>query len=304
MNETILSSQEKKWIMEQRVTRLSDQQEALIYPMGAERYLFLVLQGKKSDRYNLSQDIVGKNVLVIPGHGNNGFLFAEAGAKSVTVYDKDPVTIAWMKAFKKYYHYKEYNKKGNAFPSVGELLTALTRWYPPLLSLPRGKYSDALLWLLNPKMLRRRYTYYLLSLVRQASQAKDNKSYELNRLIDFHVGELNNGPREKEFDTAFIPYLLGVKNGIEKEEEILQFIQQLTTLVPYGPILVSPSRSTKEFHFTGQSYFVTTGYPNIQSIPKIKRFFKGEDPYWLKTQGLAIFTRRKPEVSPFTSEKQ
>ena len=39
INKTTLNRQEKKWIAEQRITRLSDQKEVLIYPMGAERYL-------------------------------------------------------------------------------------------------------------------------------------------------------------------------------------------------------------------------------------------------------------------------
>ncbi len=106
-HETILSKQEKKWISERRVTRLSDNKEVQIYPMGAERYLSSILFENKKGRYNIKADIEGKDVLVIPGYGNSGLLFAHAGAKSVTVYDKDPVTIAWVKAFKKYYHYRE-----------------------------------------------------------------------------------------------------------------------------------------------------------------------------------------------------
>ena len=37
-SKTVLSHQEKKWILEQRLTRVSDNKEVLIYPMGAERY--------------------------------------------------------------------------------------------------------------------------------------------------------------------------------------------------------------------------------------------------------------------------
>ena len=42
-HETILSKQEKKWISERRVTRLTDNKEVQIYPMGAEKYLSSVL---------------------------------------------------------------------------------------------------------------------------------------------------------------------------------------------------------------------------------------------------------------------
>ncbi len=105
--------------------------------MGAERYLASVLIQPQQNKYSILNHIQDKKVLVIPGHGNNAFLFAQVGAKSVTVYDKDPVTIAWIKSFKQYYHYKE-----SMGPSIGELLTALTAWYPPLITLPTGKYKN------------------------------------------------------------------------------------------------------------------------------------------------------------------
>lgn len=126
VHETILSKQEKKWISERRVTRLSDNKEVQIYPMGAERYLSTMLFENKKGRYNIKADIEGKDVLVIPGYGNSGFLFAHAGAKSITVYDKDPVTVAWIKAFRKYYHYREEgtgNRQGDCIKNPGPV------WY-------------------------------------------------------------------------------------------------------------------------------------------------------------------------------
>ncbi|WP_298622139.1 ABC transporter permease [uncultured Legionella sp.] len=291
INKTILSKQEKNWILEQRVTRLSDQQEVLIYPMGAERYLSLALSGIKKDRYNIKADIEGKSVLVIPGYGNSCFLFAQSGAKSITVYDKDPVTIAWVKAFKKYYHYREYSEKGTPYPSIGELLTALTRWYPPRLTLPSGKFINTVYWLLTPKSLRRKYIYYMLHLVQQAIQNKEQDIFELEHNIQFHAGELKHllSNKNNSFDTAFVPYLLGVTNGIEKKEEIVQFIKQIIQLVPEGILIVSPSQNKKEFYLLGQSYFVTTGYPNIASLPGLESLVIKEDKEWFKTQGLTAF---------------
>ncbi|WED42542.1 ABC transporter permease [Legionella cardiaca] len=291
--QTVLSKQEKKWIMEQRVTRATDNQEVLIYPMGAERYLSSVLFGDKPERYNLKAEIKDKTVLVIPGYGNTAFLFAMAGAKSITAYDKDPVTIAWLKAFKKYYHYCEHDAQGKPYPSIGELFTALTCWYPPLISLPSGKFTNCLFWLLNPQLLRRTYIFYMLSLVRQAIQLKHQQNFELNKNIQFHVGEINQLHANKQvFDTAFVPYLLGVKNGIEKKEAIVDFIKQMLRLVPEGHVLVNPSRDEKEFYFTGKRYFVTTGYENVQTIPGLENYFFAEDKHWFRTQGLAIFSTR------------
>jgi len=293
MNKTTLSIQEKKWITEQRITRISDQKEVLIYPMGAERYLSQVLSGHRKGRYNIQADIEEKHVLIIPGYGNSAFLFAQAGAKSITVYDKDPVTIGWIKAFKKYFHYRgPTTQNGTSYPSIGELLTALTCWYPPLITLPSGILKNVVCWAINPKSLRRTYIYYMLSLVRFAIESKVSGDFELDKDIQFYVGEINQLIKNNNspvFDTAFVPYLLGVRNGIENEKDIIDFIKQLTEFVPSGRILVNPARNTKEFHFTGQRYFVTTAHSNIQTIPELKPYAIDEDKYWFKTQGLAVF---------------
>nr|HAT8713361.1 ABC transporter permease [Legionella jordanis] len=295
MSEIRLSKQEEQWIIEQRITRLTDNEEALIYPMGAERFLASVLSGAREDRYNIGKDIKEKDVLLVPGYGNTAFLFAEAGAKSVTVCDKDPVTIAWIKAFKKYYHYRECIK-GKNYPTIGELLTALTKWYPPLIILPKIKLRTILFWFIRPKALRRIYIVYLLQLVRAAVLSKVNDQFELQKSIIFYAKEIKQLLKSDKcltFDTAYVPYLLAVNNGIEKEKDVVRFIQQLLELVPNGHILVTPSQRTKEFYLGGQSYFVTTGHPDIQSIPGLKNHFLGEDKYWFNTQGLAIFGKVK-----------
>lgn len=290
---TILSPQEEKWLLEQRVTRLTDNREVLIYPMGAERYLSSVLSGHKKGRYNINAVIEGKHVLVIPGYGNSAFLFAQTGAKKVTVYDKDPVTIAWVKAYKKYYHYKG----GKGYPTIGELLTALTSWYPPLIRLPTGLFKNMLRFAINPKSLRRTYIYYLLSLVRHAIEYQIKGQFELEKDIQFYTGDIHHLVENKKqlvFDAAFVPYLLGVRNGIERAEDIINFIKHLTKIVPNGPIVVIPARNTKEFHFIGQRYFQTTGYANIQHISGLEDCVIAADNKWFNTQGLVVFARRKP----------
>lgn len=287
-DETILGKQEKQWIIEQRVIRLTDNKEVQIYPMGAERFLSSILFGEKNSCYDIRADIEGKNVLVIPGHGNSGFLFAQAGAKSVTVYDKDPVTIAWIKAFKKYYYYREQNDV-KRYPSIGELLSALTCWYPPLLELPFGKYIHMFFWLIQPNTLRRVYIHYALFLARQAIQSKTKEAYEFEKNLHFHSGTIETITREQLFDTAFVPYLLGVKNGIETEKEIIQFMRQLFALTPGGRILVNPSRNTKEFYCLGKRYLETIPFNSIQSIPALASHYLQEDKNWFRTQGLVIF---------------
>ncbi|MCW8443641.1 ABC transporter permease [Fluoribacter gormanii] len=289
--ETILSKQEKTWILDRRITRLSDNKEVQIYPMGAERYLSSALAGSQKNHYDIRSDIEGKNVLVIPGYGNSSFLFALAGAKSVTAYDKDPITIAWMKAFKKYYLYREYDDRGNPLPSIGELFDALTYWYPPLITLSCGKFTNFLFWIIQPNTLRRTYIHYMVTLVQRAIRSKIQTNFELDKNIEFHVGTIDKifSDKKQTFDTAFVPYLLGVENGIEKESDIVDFICQLVKIIPDGCILVTPSRDTKEHYITGRRYFLTTGYSDIQAIPGLKTYVIGEDKYWFRTQGLAIF---------------
>jgi hypothetical protein len=283
---TQLNQQEITWIMEQRVKRLSDQHEVLIYPMGAERYLSAVLSGKEKGRYAIKEAVCGKQLLIIPGYANNAFLFAKAGAKSVTVYDKDPVTIAWLKAFKKYYHYREGN-----YPSVGELLTALTAWYPPCLTLPQQHYHSRILWLLNPQALRQTYLFYLLSLIRNAVQAQA-KHLELEEDIQFHAGDISElSTTKKSFDMAYVPYLLGVQHGIENEQDIVQFMEQLLALVK-GPILITPCRHTKEFYCLGKRYFTTTAYAELKDIPALRSYLVAEDKTWFRTQGLSVFSAK------------
>lgn len=292
---TILTKQEQDWILSQKITRKTDDKEVLIYPMGAERYLSLQLFNPAENRYRIINDVKDKNILVIPGYGNSAFLFAEAGASSVTVYDKDPVTIAWIKAFKKYYHFREDGKKKVANPSVGELLTALTKWYPPLLTRPDSRIVDGILWILNPKMLRKRYLGYLIHLVQHAIKLQIKETFELDRSVEFYSGELKHcikNNKSVQFDTVYVPYLLGVSNGIEKESEIVQFIKQLNNFVPDARIIVTPSENTKEFHLVGSNYFCTTKFANIQSIPGLSALVVSEDKGWFKTQGMVVFGKK------------
>jgi hypothetical protein len=290
--ETSLTEQEQEWILEPRIRRLSDNKEVQIYPMGAERYLASILFGNQKRPYNIKPDIEGKEVLVIPGHGNSSFILAQAGAKSITVIDKDPVTIAWMKAFKKYYHYRE----SSPYPTVGELFDALTSWYPPLHFLPTKKIRTLLFWIIHPNSLRRIYIHYMISLVQSAIRKTIQNNVELDKNIQFYSGTLEeflSKTKKRAYDTAFVPYLLGVENGIEQKEQIVQFIKQLIALVPQGHLLITPSRDAKEFKILGKRYFLTTGYSNLHTIPGLTNFFLTEDKYWFSTQGLAVFGRDK-----------
>lgn len=289
----LLNKQEKKWILEKRITRIFDNKETLIYPMGAERYLASILFKNNLDRYDLSQDIKNKAVLVIPGYGNSAFLFAEFGAKSVTVYDKDPVTIGWVKAFKKYYHYREFDQKQRPYPSIAELLQALTDWYPRRLKLPTKNGLIFLRWLFNPNALRRSYVFYMITLIQNAIKNKVGDQYEWEKPIQFYTGELKDIDKQSQFDTIFVPYLLGIQNGIENRKEVIQFIKQLVNLAPEGHIIITPTQNKKEFYIAGNQYFKMNDKLNLEDIPELSTLILNKDPNWFETQGLAVFGNRK-----------
>ncbi|MBA2650250.1 MAG: ABC transporter permease [Legionella sp.] len=284
---TMLNQQEIQWILEARFTRFTDNREVQIYPMGAERYLFSKLLNDDTD---IHKAIQGKHLLVIPGFGNSGFLFAKAGAKSVRIVDKDPVTIAWVKAFKKYYHYRE---RDETYPSIGQLLTALTAWNLPFMILPSGNWLNKLFWLCYPNALRQVYIHYMLKLAQQAVKA-NHQGLELEHDIQFYAGTVDEiKSHNLTFDMAYVPYLLGVKNGIESEPEIAYFMEAMYSIVPKGTILVTPSRNTKEFNLIGTRYFETTGFECIQDLPKLKPHFIKEDKQWYRTQGMAWFSSKE-----------
>lgn len=286
------SETEIQWLLAGRTHRLFDNHEVLIYPMGSERYLSTVLFSKKINQFSFRQYIEGKRVLVIPGYGNTGFLFAQANA-SVTVYDKDPVTIAWLKAFKTFYHYRGNQHKNTIYPSIGECLDALTSWYPPHLKLPMHAFENLIYWLIHPQFLRRAYIFYMISLVQEAIKTEVQDQFMLNKPIRFYAGELDQLlalKKKPKFDTVYIPYLLGVRNGIEHETNIIDFMNKIYSLVPNGTILVTPSNNTREFYIMGQRYFETTAYKSLEQLPGLSSHIVHVEKNWFRTQGLTVMT--------------
>ncbi len=291
MNTTLVSQSERDWVLNRQVLRLTDNKEVQIYPMGAERFLSSCLKQQQLKFYPIQEAIRGKNILTIPAHGNSSFLFAQAGARSIHAYDQDPVTIAWMKVFKKYYHFREAKN----LPSIGELLDALTQWYPPRLRLAQGNHLNWIKHALCPNALRRTYVHYLVHLAQTALKDKDSADYELEADLTFHTGSLQEIIHSgKEYDTAFIPYLLGVKNGIEQQSDVIDFIYNLIKQIPCGVILVTPSQTTRDFYLFGKRYLETLHGHNLSELKAIKKFLLQNDDRWFRAQGLAVFTSKNP----------
>ncbi len=308
-----LSEQEKKWLTSKRYKRLTDGQPILISPMGSERFLYSVLCGAdqkisllnkfvyswlfglNKKRFNLKSYIIDKNVLVIPGYANNSFILAHSDAKSVTVFDKDPITIAWLKAIKKYYNYSQsFNSSATSYPSIGDILNALTAWYPPLIKLPKGNLLNLLLFFIYPNELRHRYLNYMVQLIADALQKNISDGFELDKKISFFVGDdsrLNDININSDIDTVYIPYLLGVENGISNKKNIINFIESIFAKFPNCNIFITPSRGIKQFSLVGHKYLVADNIKSLKDIDELKKYFIGEDNQWLRTQGLMRFKK-------------
>jgi len=232
----------------------ADGGDVLLQPFSSELDLYARLQARHPDFVNdkkikekLDLEIKDKNVLVIPGYSINGFILAEEGAKSVTVYDADPNTIAWLKAIKKFWHHREL-KSGHVMLSVGEAFMANADLNTTSKLSATGRLPKALTT-----------TGYMVKLIKQAidiyysdPQKRSEKgilSTELNRNITFRKGKVEKISRDlalrEPYDFVFIPWLLGEEQELRKEKSrvlrVLRQIRQVSS--PDVRIMITPSDS-------------------------------------------------------------
>jgi hypothetical protein len=246
-----LTEEEKSWILKRNLTRM-DGEDVILRPWGAEqarrRSLFEDSPSSIREYFN------GKDVLVIPGYANNGFLLAEqGGASSVTVYDKDPVTIAWLKAIKQYYHWPLDNGR-----SIGEAFV-------------QGANVSK--------------DYFILA-IQKAVQGADPERFAWDKSIEFYVGDVDRVLKDQNgraFDTVFVPYLLGVNRGVENEADITYFVEQLIKIAPAGKMLVTPSGDRPYvYSYVPRGFF-------IKDLPVLSRYFVGGAHQWHGSFGMAVF---------------
>ncbi len=153
-----------------------------------------------------------KDVLVVPGYGNLPFIIKAAGAQSVTGVDIDPVTIAWQRAKAQFA-------------------------YEPRIQYIFGQYQLGS----RADLIKQDFLSNLQALVQHSAQ---EIQYQLEG-VNFKQGDLRISlPLEKDTqDLVVIPYLMGVPNGLQSEEELDQALQEsLRVLRPGGRILVLPGR--------------------------------------------------------------
>ncbi len=230
----------------------ADGSDVQIQPYSSELNLYARLQARHPDFKNdekieqkLDLGIAGKNVLVIPGYSINGFILAEEGAKSVTVYDADPNTIAWLKAIKKFWHHREVDSN-LLMLSVGEAFMANTDLNSTSKLSAKGRLPKALTT-----------TGYMVKLIKEAMEIyysdpdKNAKSRtlptELKSNITFRQGDIEKISRDlavrEPYDFVYVPWILGKDQDIRKEKRrtlrVLKQIRQVSS--PNVRIMITPS---------------------------------------------------------------
>lgn len=124
---------------------------------------------------------------------------------------------------------------------------------------------------------------------------KISDRYELDKDIQFFVGDdikLQENSINKNFDTIYIPYLLGIENGVSEKRSIINFIEAMFKVSPNSNVFVTPSRSIKQFNLVGHKYLLTNNSESLVDITGLEKYFHTEDKQWMRTQGFVWFKKK------------
>ncbi len=243
----VLTEEEIQLLKEEPRDRI-DGGEVLLLPRGAELELRKRLEGGYPNLPEFDLGIKNKDVLVVPGYSMNGFLLAEYGnTKSVTVYDLDPSTIAWLKAIKKYWNYKG----SNSSDTVGEIFM-----YPSL-------ETD------NEMLIKAMYAS-MRQMIRKALSedfpTREKGAYEWDKNIAFEVADIldldSQIGKRSSFDFVFIPWLFGQSRGIPvTPTDVFAVLEELkkisknnarVMITPIEPQYIEKATTTFNDLFRGQ----------------------------------------------------
>lgn len=185
------------------------------------------------------ENIENKRVLVVPSYGENAFIFSFLGAKEVVGVDADKRTVDWLNLLQQYY--------GNQH--LGEIL------------LSQVSYPDytARMRLIDQKIIQFVKYYRGQPLVETLySVVKHNEIPKPLANLSFHHASLGSmagntniseivGDSSKGFDFIYLPYILGIDNGIETVEEINEAYEQIYQLTnPDAKVMIAPFAGTKD----------------------------------------------------------
>lgn len=188
--------------------------------------------------------IKGKRVLVVPAYSTNPYILKAVGAREVVGLDADEATVEWQRAIQQYFGQDE----------IGQDYLALANY-------PDNKASHR---------LDEKYKKYLEphhginfekgfrdKIQTVISQNKPTSPLQGVRFIQAGLG-VSKGSKipdvlsvipeaKRNFDFLFVPYLLGVKNGIESEQEVRKTLDELWELGHDGSaVMITPFSNTEE----------------------------------------------------------
>lgn len=164
----------------------------------------------------VSSHIRGQKVVIIPAYGPMPFLFSMLGAQEVIGFDADPITCTWQQAITDYFD----------DPLVGHNFIAGLQGLASELGLPD-----------------------IIALVRNNVQS--GKSTCCMENIQFRQGILGSKTQNNNLSILeqlrtrdivpsfiYVPFLLGVKNGVETDEEVTKALEELWLMGKDGTVVM------------------------------------------------------------------
>lgn len=275
-------------ILNEKLDRL-DGGVVLFNSFGLEHELAMFFTGRYPGMNELAEEISdkyikGKRVLVVPGYGINPFLFKLIGAKEVVGVDADPVTVEWQNAMQKYFYSDELGRDfmaGAGYPNC-----------------------DALIRLAYKGIVESNFTSQIASRIRfnvlceQPSEPIEGVEIKQGILgeksgIDAQSTEEIFTKAEKNFDFIYVPYLLGIKNGVKTEKGVTEALNELYELGHDGSIvMIAP--------FSGSDpdiirLFGTTSYDlkEVENLVQIDKF-KIENKFYFGDEEVVLLKIKKP----------
>jgi len=226
----------------ENITRL-DGERVIISRYGAERemaQIFTLRSDSLTDEQReyiqaiRSENIAGKDILILPAYGPNAPFFALLGAKNVVGIDADPISLAWQKAYAGYFHHRNI---GPRFFKQQDLFIPdrdSPKEFEKLKPLFESEFREALVYAVKrslPKNGLDNLNFF---------QATLGKPCDNDRVI----------ADMSQFDFAYIPYLLGIHHGVMSVEGVVKAFDQLwEAALPGARVVVAPWGYNSKYPF-------------------------------------------------------
>jgi hypothetical protein len=233
----------------------------------------------------VEKHIKNKRVLVVPAYATNPYLFKLIGAKEVVGADADPVTIDWQKAIQEHFYTND----------IGEVLMA-TGNYPDMVT------ADGIFKEKRGTISKSNYQDYIANKVRKAvMDGVDKHPIEGVRFIQGSLATKEDistrlvdtlDEEDKNFDFIYVPFLLGVRSGIDSRQGISDAYNDLWELGHDGSmVMIAPFADSSEDIWDNFGYAENAGKILKKLLPKSK--FEFIDDFTCGDISCAVFKIKK-----------